>query len=228
MNAAQKVIPLPTILDPPPRAAPPPTCAVPPPDVGDFANLDDSRLGVLAGAGHMAAWEELYERQHAALLGYALSLKNSSAEAEDLVQDTFLRAWQNGASYDPNYPYHTWLRTILIRLSMSLGNHRDVRRRAHAACGIEEDAGGRWMATTPVPADVRAEEADVAHRITSVLAMLTPDDRVLLEAWSEGARAVDLAEEMESTDGSMRAQLFRAKKRFAALYLERYGDLDVL
>ena len=51
---------------------------------------------------------------------YSLSLKMLAdiEEAKDVVQDTFIKVWQNMASYDDRYSFNTWVYTIASRLCL--------------------------------------------------------------------------------------------------------------
>jgi hypothetical protein len=58
----------------------------------DLAGLSDERLAVRAGAGDPRAFERLFERHHAAILGFCRHVLGSREEGEDALQQTFLRA----------------------------------------------------------------------------------------------------------------------------------------
>ena len=67
--------------------------------------LSDARLAQLAAGGDERAFEALYDRHHRALLGFCRHMVGSPDEAEDALQQTFLRAHRallaHGAPDDP-------------------------------------------------------------------------------------------------------------------------------
>ena len=64
--------------------------------------------------GDQAAFAQLVHRHVDALYSYALRLSKSPANAEDLVQESWLSAWTHAASFDPaNAKLTTWLHRIL-------------------------------------------------------------------------------------------------------------------
>ena len=96
------------------RAASMPKLATAPSLLAPFwlGRLDDRRLAQLAARGDERAFEVLYDRHHRALLGFCRHMLRSGDEAEDALQQTFLRAHRalvtHGAPTDPR----PWLYTI--------------------------------------------------------------------------------------------------------------------
>jgi RNA polymerase sigma factor (sigma-70 family) len=74
--------------------------------------LDDERLAELAGTGDERAFEVLYDRHHRALLGFCRHLLGSRDEAEDALQQTFLRAHRALLVHGPPEDLRPWLFTI--------------------------------------------------------------------------------------------------------------------
>ena len=82
------------------------------------SSVSDEDLGKLARSGHIEAFDELVCRHWPGirrfLLGY---LPNGSAE--DVAQETFLRAYRKIEQYDGNRPFLPWLFTIARRLALN-------------------------------------------------------------------------------------------------------------
>ena len=58
-------------------------------------------------------------QQHQRLVfSLALKMLADEEEAKDVVQDTFIRVWQNIGDYNPQKPFTTWLYTIASRLCL--------------------------------------------------------------------------------------------------------------
>src|SRR5688500_10353217 len=76
----------------------------------DLQTEQDERLIVAIAEGERDALGELYDRFSPALLGVALRMLGSTREAEDVVQDVFLEAWQRARHYDRSRgTVRTWL-----------------------------------------------------------------------------------------------------------------------
>src|SRR4051794_35378927 len=75
-----------------------------------------------------ACFESLVRRFQVPLLHYLLRRTASRADAEDLVQESFLAAYKNLASYDSRWRFSTWLFTIANRLATSAARKGRARR----------------------------------------------------------------------------------------------------
>lgn len=72
-----------------------------------------------AKAGSSAAFSELVRRYEGPLFNFLLQRSPGAGEAEDLCQETFLRAWQKIDLYRPEWRFSTWLFTLARRLAAS-------------------------------------------------------------------------------------------------------------
>ena len=80
--------------------------------------------------GDARAFTELVDRHAAACLRFATRMLGDKSDAEDVAQETFLRAHKALESYDDQLPFRTWLFSILInrcRTAMSRRMRRDRR-----------------------------------------------------------------------------------------------------
>ncbi|MEO1279911.1 MAG: sigma factor, partial [Planctomycetota bacterium] len=79
--------------------------------------LDDRSLAELAKEGSVPAYNVLVVRYQDRVYRFLLRRTGSSAEAEDIAQETFLRAWQKLHTFEPERPLAPWLLTIAARLA---------------------------------------------------------------------------------------------------------------
>jgi RNA polymerase sigma factor (sigma-70 family) len=77
-----------------------------------LGRLDDERLAALAAEGDERAFETIYDRHHRALLGFCRHFLGSHHEAEDALQQTFLRAHRALLSKGAPEELRPWLFTI--------------------------------------------------------------------------------------------------------------------
>jgi len=80
---------------------------------------DDSTLARLAREGSSAAFCILVRRYHARVFAFLLALTRHRQDAEDLTQETFLRAWDKFHRYDAALPLLPWLFTLARRQSIT-------------------------------------------------------------------------------------------------------------
>ena len=90
--------------------------------------LSDAECVVLARAGDPAARSSLVSRHHASCLRYARHLLGDRADAEDAVQETFVRALAGLARYEERDAFRGWLFRILVHRCRSFAKRRTRRR----------------------------------------------------------------------------------------------------
>ena len=76
--------------------------------------------------GDKAAFRSVVEAHQRMVFSLSLKMVCDEDEAKDIVQETFIRVWQNIGEFDPGRPFATWLYTIATRLCM---DHLKGRKR---------------------------------------------------------------------------------------------------
>jgi RNA polymerase sigma-70 factor (ECF subfamily) len=105
---------------------------------GTIEERTDEELAREARAGSRRSFEELAVRYRRRLFVYLRPRLGSDQDAEDMVQETFLKLFRNIESYDPAFRFSTWLYTSATRLAIS--SYR--KKRIAAAPLRQEEAGG--------------------------------------------------------------------------------------
>jgi RNA polymerase sigma-70 factor (ECF subfamily) len=133
----------------------------------------DQRLLLRAGEGDREAFEQLYDRYGAPLMRFLHGLCRDRALAEDLVQETFLRAWVAAPRWRPTGRVSTWLFQIARRRLYSRHARRRMRRdreaEAHARRGPSAQDGP----------DGRLARRDERARLGQAVASLSPKLRTV-------------------------------------------------
>ncbi|MBX7452035.1 sigma-70 family RNA polymerase sigma factor [Mycolicibacterium sp. 3033] len=147
----------------------------------------------------------LYDEHGAALWRYALRLTGDRARAEDVVQETLLKAWRHPAvTADPERSARAWLFTVARNMII------DERRSARV----------RNEADEPVPEEVvdraSSDEVDSAlNRIllSTALAQLTEEHRaVVRRAYYQGWTTAQIAADLGIAEGTVKSRLHYAMR----------------
>ncbi|MBI1853281.1 MAG: sigma-70 family RNA polymerase sigma factor [Planctomycetes bacterium] len=155
--------------------------------------------------GDVAALGAVFDRTASELLRVASTFVRDPAEAEDLVQATFLTAIERSDRYDSSRRLTAWLLGILV-------HHAHELRRKHAR-EIDPDRV-RSMASLPSQPDAEVEARELSTEVERALASLSPKDRAILDAFlRDGKRAVDIAQAEGLAPGTVRMQIHRGLDR---------------
>jgi len=119
----------------------------------------DARLVALVSAGDEAAFEALYDRHHAAILGFCRHMLGSREEAEDALQHTFMAAFRELAGRTQPLEVRPWLFAIARNRCISLLR----RRRAHVSLELAQPAVDGLLVTVERREEVRELLADLGR-----------------------------------------------------------------
>jgi RNA polymerase sigma-70 factor (ECF subfamily) len=81
--------------------------------------VTDEVLAVEVASGSRDAFEELVCRYSPRLFHFLRHRLSTDQDIEDLIQDTFLKAFRNIDRYNPEFKFSTWLYTVAMRLAIS-------------------------------------------------------------------------------------------------------------
>src|SRR5881392_2771167 len=148
-----------------------------------------------------------------ALYNFALYLTRHSAEADDLVQETYLRAFRFSHRFEPGTHLRAWLFQILRNTFLTFYRLRE-RETAVAEDGVPD-----W--DTPMFHDAPDDSSGVMEAHTDLeraLRRLPEEFRtVLLLAEVEGLPLEEVARAMTCPVGRVKSRIFRAKERLRVL-----------
>ena len=178
------------------------------PDRGADANrMEDAALAAACRSGDLHAYERLYSLQGARMKNLARNILGSSTDAEDAVQETFLKVQRSIASFRGQSSFVTWTFRILVNTCYDARRSRLRKNEVAAEDEQHDDAAPR-----PEP------RATVSHpslrlALERALAKLTRHQRdVFLLYEVEGFRHAEISEMLEITETASKNTLFQAKK----------------
>ena len=173
-------------------------------------NGNEADWVVLAKAGNRGAMHELYERNRSRIYSLAYRYVGNTADAEDILQDTFVKAFQSlqKCQLNENSYFATWLYRIAVNCSL---DHFRRRRRHEREVEWSENlpvAAGTEESATPEGEYMRSE---IRRRVRRGLERLTARKRmvVVLRHYQQ-LKIGEIAASMGCSEGSVKKQLFRA------------------
>ncbi|MBL4845740.1 MAG: sigma-70 family RNA polymerase sigma factor [Planctomycetes bacterium] len=153
------------------------------------------RLALEAGGGSRAAFAQLVRLETASVWQACSRLLRDTGEAEDAVQETFLKAWLALPRYRPEGRFRGWLARI-----------------AHRVCLDRLRARKEWTSLAREPSAPAAPlQLDDQDEIAAAVSELGPRERAVIHArYTLGLSGPEIAAELELTPGNVRVILHRA------------------
>jgi RNA polymerase sigma-70 factor (ECF subfamily) len=161
--------------------------------------------------GDQDSFATLVRRYEAKLRVYVVQIVGIEEEARDLVQETFVRVWNNLSGYDPRFRFSTWLFRIARNLAI------DHLRRRRAVVPLESRENDEGEVILFDPADTRRgplgdlENSELGRAMAREIQRLPPAYRelVLLRHFV-GLAYAEIAELKGMPLGTVKNKLFRA------------------
>lgn len=190
------------------------------PDPSDASLVERSR------AGDSSAFDELVTRYRGRVYAMIMNMVRNDADAWDLAQDVFVKAWRALPKFEARASFFTWLYRITYNVTCDW-----IRRRRLESAGEFDDAMGRESAVPGAPTlpsrvagpDEHLESGEVLSRIHDALGELSePHRAVILMREVDGMKYEEIAEALGCSVGTVMSRLFYARRRLQALLEDVY------
>lgn len=163
-----------------------------------------------ARTGNLAAWETLVTQHQAAVFRLAYLILGDPADADDIAQETFLRAYRALDRFDLSRPARPWLLSIAANLARnrlrSVGRYLAALQRA-------------WK-TEPAPAGLTLESDDSARLWQAVQQLNPADQEVIYLRFFSALSEAETAQALNIAAGTVKSRTHRALARLR-LVIER-------
>lgn len=166
----------------------------------------EQRLLERCREGDIEAFGALWQRHRTVVFRTILGIVNSTQDAEDLTQDTFLRAYRALASFRGEAQLRTWL----VRIGVHLAIDHVKRKKAHPEVSLDWDVGGAYADIDPHVAVERNELRDTVRKAIDALPMHHRVVIVLRDI--QGMDYSEMAQALGCSVGSVKLRLFRARR----------------
>jgi RNA polymerase sigma-70 factor (ECF subfamily) len=179
-----------------------------------IALKDDFALVAEAKAGSYAAFDELVNRHEKKIYRLGLNLTGNPEDAEDVLQEAFLKAFLHLPDFREDSRFYTWL----VRIAVNEGLMKLRKRRSDKSVPIEDsvDEEGDVMPREfadwkPNPEELYAQ-TEIEEILRNAAQTLSPGFRtVFLLRDVEGLSTQETADVMGISEGAVKARLFRAR-----------------
>jgi RNA polymerase sigma-70 factor, ECF subfamily len=191
----------------------------------------DAAAVALARDGDSDAFRALVERHGRAIFRLAHRMTGNASDAEDVVQETFLRAYKQLSRFESRANFGTWLHRIAVNCSIDLIRARPHRESAHDAADLEHFG----VAEAPDAGRVSPERlmlsTEVQSHISGAMSALSQMERAaFVLRHFEGQSIEEISRALGLKTNATKHSIFRAvkKMRVALEPFVTQGDMDHL
>ncbi len=174
------------------------------------ASMDQTPVSVAS----RELFESLIRRTHKQAYSLAYRLTGNAAEAEDLVQESFVRAYRFFDKYDRSLPFTSWLYRIMTNAHIDL-----VRRKGRLKTTSLEQGGQDGATTWDVPDLDSAPDREMLQQALDapvqdgLMAMTAEFRTAVLLADVEGLAYEEVADVMKTSVGTVRSRIHRGRRQ---------------
>ena len=169
-----------------------------------------------ARTGDSEAFRVLVERHSRSIFRLAHRMTGNEQDAEDIVQESFLRAYKQLAKFDDRASFGTWLYRIATNCSLDLVRARKRRSEQLAPVDAEGETGDIVQAipaTDPTP-ERAALSGEVAGHVTAAMNQLSATERTaFVLRHFEGMRIEEVSRILDCQPGAAKHSVFRAVQK---------------
>jgi RNA polymerase sigma-70 factor (ECF subfamily) len=169
----------------------------------------DDALMLLAGKGDERAYRQLVDRHLDRTLAFAQRVLGNRTEAEDVLQEAFLRVWKKAPTWtEDGARFSTWFYRVVLNLCIDR-----KRKPAHAALPDDYE----FADSAPI-ADAQIEEAQASELVEKALAALPDRQReAVVLCYYQGLSNKDAAEILSVRVKALESLLVRARRNLLVL-----------
>jgi len=188
-----------------------------------FSQFTDEEVVDRLRSGDTASYEILMRRYNQRLYRIARAVLRDDSEAEDVMQETYVRAYQNLHQFEGRAPFSAWLTRIAVREAQAR------LRKRHRSEPLDDAAftgelSMKITGTLPTP-EQTASTAELAHLLEEALLELPESYReVLVLRDVEDLSTAETAAALDLTEQNVKVRLHRGRAMARGWLLERVGS----
>lgn len=180
--------------------------------------VTDEQLIIQCAEGDERAFDELYNRYKDKLFGFILQYVKNHQKAEDILQETFVRAFKNAGKFLGNKKFKTWIYAIAVNLCRDEIRHRKRRKnnvsletkiRSRTHQGTELELKDTIKSEDKGPSEI-LHDSELNQRLEQAIARLPDMHRLVLElSMRHGFNYREIAKIVKCSLGTVQSRMYR-------------------
>jgi RNA polymerase sigma-70 factor (ECF subfamily) len=174
----------------------------------------DAAAVALARDGDSDAFRTLVERHSRAVFRVALRMTGTAQDAEDVVQETFLKAYRQLSRFESRANFSTWLHRIAVNCSIDLIRSRPHRESGQDLSDLDQFSGDDRGHTGQASPERLMLSTEVQDRVTAAMASLSQMERAaFVLRHFEGQSIDEISRALGLKINATKHSVFRAVKK---------------
>lgn len=176
---------------------------------------DEAAAVARARGGDADAFRQLVELHSRGVYRVALRVTGNCQDAEDVVQETFLKAYRQLARFESRASFGTWVHRIAMNCAVDLLRSRPRREQAEEGETLEQMAATTTDGTRHAPSPERLMESlEVGERVEEAMARLSALERTaFVLRHFEGLSITEIGKALGIRDNAAKHCIFRAVRK---------------
>ncbi|KAA6456952.1 sigma-70 family RNA polymerase sigma factor [Acidobacteria bacterium AB60] len=175
---------------------------------------DDHSLVRQVLAGDKDAYGVLVSRHGETMFRVAFRITESEPDAEEVVQETFLRAYRSLPAFDARSDFRTWIYRIAVNCALQLLNRRKAEAAVPIAEEYDEERPGLQLVHRGAGPDRLLLDKEIEHRRHAAMEKMTSDERLaFVLRHIEGRSTDEIAAALDITPNNAKQAVFRAVQK---------------
>ncbi|MEX1010423.1 MAG: sigma-70 family RNA polymerase sigma factor [Balneolaceae bacterium] len=179
------------------------------------SSVEDEKLLERAAAGDESASARLVEKYRKSLIFHIRGMVKEAEEVEDLVQESFVKVFENLANYNPEYAFSTWLYRIATNHTIDFLRRKKLQTfsidRSHP--GSEGDEATIQLPAGGEEADRHVIKKERRRMVREAIAALPEKYRQVIELRHMEELSYDeISDQLDMPLGTVKAHIFRARE----------------
>ncbi len=185
--------------------------------MGDYSEEEDEKLVTASLEGDLSAFDEIVRRHQTMITRCLFRFCPHQSDLEDLVQETFVKAFRKLSSWQATAPFENWVRKIAYNTGYDF--YRKNARNPAAITEFKADENDDEIARLSEP-ETQRRSYEMTEQVQKALSLLNAEDRMLLTLqYLEELPLAEIAEKMDWGLSKTKVKSFRARKKLKKLLI---------